>query len=160
MKKIFFDMDGTLNEWRPHATIEETHQIGFFSSAKPHHAVCALVGTLVDMGCEVYVTSNTYEDTHSEQEKRNWIRRYLPEIPENRQIFIPYGRKKEEYILHSSADVLVSDRTENELDSWSGRGVKVMNGHNGKRGRWTGARFNTDADLSTMLEAVLGVMTA
>ena len=158
--KIYVDMDGTLNMWRPNATVQETHQVGFFRRARPHEGICALVGTMIDMGLPVYIASSTYEDSHSELEKRQWLHKYLPDVPEDRQIFVPYGVKKEDYLIHTPSDVLISDRTENELDSWSGKGIKVLNGHNGKHGRWKGAKISVQSDLYELLDVVLKVASA
>ena len=157
-RKIYVDMDGTLNKRRPNASVQETHQLGFFSSAQPNAGMCALIGTLLDMGLPVYIASSTYEDGHSENEKREWLERYIPDLPSNRQVYVPYGVKKQDYLIHTDNDLLISDRTEDELDSWSGKGVKVLNGHNGKTGRWKGAQISVDADLSDLLDVVLSAL--
>lgn len=88
--------------------------------------------------------SSVFNDDHSISEKKEWLAKYLPEIPEENQIFVPYGESKSDYILDkSSEDVLLDDFTKN-LNEWHRKAVKIYNGINGTKGTWKGYSIHSN----------------
>jgi len=164
MRKIFFDMDGTLTEWRVIASEEELYEKGYFSSLEPNESVVASARKLAQAGDEIYILSCVLTDSaYAQQEKEEWIRRYAPFIPAENWLFVPYGEKKSEFIAGrlgelTRDDVLVDDYTENLRDWTEHRGlaIKVMNGVNGTKGTWHGLRVPCEAAEEALPELLAG----
>ena len=160
---IYFDLDGTLNFWREGATIEEINKKGFFSGALPIPEMCALAGTLVMEGFDVRICTKglTDEDPRKEaqvrEEKLLWVSTFLPEL-EGKVSFCPVNMDKDTFLQPRLCDVLVSDRTTQELESWSGVGVKVLNGVSGATGRWKGHAICAFSDFPEMMDVLLAAI--
>ena len=127
--RVYFDMDGTIAKWRD-VPVEETRKPGYYA----------------------------------ELEKKKWLDRYLPEIDSAHCLFVPYGKtNKAEFLagmLHrrlNKADILIDDHTPN-LQYWEkagGLGVKWLNGINGKKGCFEGARVGSAKELRAVLDSAV-----
>jgi len=160
MKKIFFDMDGTLTEWRRIADEDELYRKGYFLSLKPNRSVIESARKLAEAGEEVYILSCVLTDSkYAGKEKKDWLRKYMPFVPEDRWIFVPYGTGKTQYLAEhlgitelSPNEVLIDDYSANLWD-WSennGLAVKLMNGVNGTKGTWQGLKVGAENAAGTL----------
>lgn len=143
--KYFFDMDGTLCEFRIDARLDDLYKKGYFLSLKEHPNVVILLKNLIANGEEVYILSAVL-GAQQEYEKRQWIREHDIVLPEEHLLFVPCGSNKAERVKVDGTSVLVDDHTPNLLD-WKaagGIGVKVLTGINGLHGRWKGKAFTAD----------------
>lgn len=152
---IFFDIDGTLNYWREWATPADVKKPGFFYSAEPIAPMCAFAAALCAEHYAVAVCSKGYGDTRRKknevkEEKARWLWRYVPELT-GRLLICPEELDKDSFLRPEPQDILISDRTADELETWSGVGIKVLNGANGRHGRWKGLTLDICADLPEML---------
>jgi len=141
-KRLFVDMDGTLAEFKVVDTLERLYEPHYFERLKPNESVVAAVKDIVNNHPEidVYILSAVHSDSkYALYEKKNWIKEYLPEIPENKCIFPPCGSDKKDFIPDGirSDDFLLDDYSLN-LNSWEppARGIKLLNGINGNNGTW------------------------
>lgn len=141
-KRLFVDMDGTLAEFKVVDTLERLYEPHYFERLKPNESVVAAVKDIVNNHPEidVYILSAVLSDSkYALYEKKNWIKEYLPEIPENKCIFPPCGSDKKDFIPDGirSDDFLLDDYSLN-LNSWEppARGIKLLNGINGNNGTW------------------------
>lgn len=150
MKRVYFDMDGTLTEWRTVGSEEELYRKGYFLSLRPQEGVIESARRLQESGSEIYILSCVLSDSpYALKEKKAWLLRYLPFVPRSHWIFVPYGQKKSQAVCRamdlknlSENEVLVDDYSEN-LREWAGEhgtGIKMMNGCNGTKGTWKGLR--------------------
>ncbi len=141
-KRLFVDMDGTLAEFKVVDTLERLYEPHYFERLKPNESVVAAVKDIVNNHPEidVYILSAVLSDSkYALYEKKNWIKEYLPEIPEDKCIFPPCGSDKKDFIPDGirSDDFLLDDYSLN-LNSWEppARGIKLLNGINGNNGTW------------------------
>ncbi|MBO5550712.1 MAG: hypothetical protein J5966_02030, partial [Lachnospiraceae bacterium] len=98
MKKVryYIDMDGVLAVWNQEASVEDTHERGYFKAREMELSAIAFVRLLADAHRDVSILSSVYEDDHSAQEKDAWLDSAgLYDVP---RIFVPYGKDKHNYI--------------------------------------------------------------
>lgn len=155
---VYFDMDGTLAEWQTRP-IEEVAKKGYFSNLPVMTNVVAMVKALSQMPeINLYILSAVFQDEHSIKDKQEWLSKYLPEIPTERQIFVPYGQSKSDFLSNKAdTDVLLDDFSMN-LRDWHGKGVKIYNGINGTKGTWHGYSIHADMVPQIMLHQFLGII--
>lgn len=141
-KRLFVDMDGTLAEFKVVDTLERLYEPHYFERLKPNESVVAAVKDIVNNHPEidVYILSAVLSDIkYALYEKKNWIKEYLPEIPEEKCLFPPCGSDKKDFIPDGicSDDFLLDDYSLN-LNLWEppARGIKLLNGINGNNGTW------------------------
>lgn len=141
-KRLFVDMDGTLAEFKVVDTLERLYEPHYFERLKPNESVVAAVKDIVNNHPEidVYILSAVLSDSkYALYEKKNWIKEYLPEIPEEKCLFPPCGSDKKDFIPDGirSDDFLLDDYSLN-LNLWEppARGIKLLNGINGNNGTW------------------------
>lgn len=144
--KVYFDMDGTLAEWRPAASMEELLTPGYFASLAPHKHVVALAKDLLMLGYPVAILSAVL-GPQQEREKREWLMREFGDLlSELTVVFVPCGANKSRYVDARGA-VLLDDHSPN-LWQWhaaEGIAIKAINQINGsgKSGKsWRGARID------------------
>jgi len=155
MTTIFFDMDATLTEWREIAGEEELYRKNYFLSLQPNRSVIESAKRLTQTGAEVYILSCVLTDSlYALEEKKTWLRKYMPFVPEEHWIFVPYGESKPQFLRTrlglpglSANEVLVDDYSVN-LRDWTdhnGLAVKLMNGKNGTKGTWQGLSVGAES---------------
>lgn len=153
MSRIFIDMDGTLARFHDEVNyLERMYEPGFFRELHPFSNFLIAVKSNLDK--DIYILSSVIESPTCVAEKRDWLKKYLPELPESRQIFCPMGVSKTECIPEGLKpdDILIDDYNKN-LTEWrnsGGMAVKFVNNINdrGQIGpRWEGNRifFNCSA---------------
>jgi hypothetical protein len=155
--RVFFDMDGTLAEWREAANEEELWEKGYFSSLRPQPNVVEGARLLIKADiCDVYILSAYLKNSFALKEKDFWVEKYLPEIPKSNRIFVPYGENKFEYAKATlggiaTTDILIDDYNKN-LESWEGIPVKVLNEWNSP---WWGMSFSYDQTPEDITKEIL-----
>lgn len=154
MKHVFFDMDGTLTEWREIADEAELYRRNYFLSLRPNEDVIESARKLSEAGEAVYILSCVLTDSpYAKEEKEAWLRKYAPFIPEEHWLFVPFGTSKPRFLTErlgipalTSNEILVDDYSAN-LRDWTenhGLAVKLMNGKNGTKGTWQGLRVSME----------------
>lgn len=154
---VYFDMDGVTARWEE-ASLEELFTEGFFLSRKPVVDVISAVEKLQQSGlCSVYILSSVVNE-HAEAEKREWNQKYMGFIPEERQIYVPYGSNKSDFLpQRRDTDILVDDFSKN-LHEWHGVGVKLLNGINWTKGTWKGHVVNGTASADIIYQSLCGLI--
>lgn len=158
--RIFIDMDGTLAEWRDIKSNSELYEKGYYESLKPNNFLLEEVKNLIKEGKDIYILSSFLSDSnYALKEKNLWLNKYLPELPIQKRIFVPYGDVKYKYlpINITAFDYLVDDHTKNLLD-WKdagGTGIKFLNGINHIKGVWQGLLLREDEDISKNFNWIL-----
>lgn len=159
-RRIFVDMDGTLAEWRNIEDTEVLYEKGYYESLKPNAFLLKEIKNLIRKGEDVYILSSFLDDSkYALDEKKLWLKKYLPELPDEKKIFVKYGDNKTAYIPNKidSFDILIDDYTKNLLE-WreaGGTGIKFLNGINHTKGVWDGLLLKENESLSTNLKDIL-----
>ncbi len=138
--KLMIDMDGTLAEWKSSSSPEELLEEGYFFNLRPLSSV--LTVQLLAGIADIYILSAVIPySRYAKTEKRAWVHKYLPEIPDDHILFSVDGMSKREFAEKrfgqvTKYDILLDDYSKN-LDDWSraGTSVKFLNGINGSNGR-------------------------
>lgn len=158
-RRIFVDMDGTLAKWNDVAT-EVLYEKGYYANLEPNYNLLNEIKRLINNGEDIYILSSFLPDSkYALIEKNEWLNRYLPEIPEEKRVFVRYNDNKNEYISNgiTSTDYLIDDYTKNLID-WKnagGTGIKYLNGINHTNKTWDGHLLRDDENISTNLEQIL-----
>lgn len=158
--RIFIDMDGTLAEWRDIKSNSELYEKGYYESLKPNNFLLEEVKNLIKEGKDIYILSSFLSDSnYALKEKNLWLNKYLPELPIQKRIFVPYGDVKYKYLPSkiTAFDYLVDDHTKNLLD-WKdagGTGIKFLNGINHIKGVWQGLLLREDENISKNFNWIL-----
>ena len=144
MLKLFVDMDGTLAEFRPEATMEDMYTPGYFESLAPNKNVVEGLRIFKEEHPEVKVSVLSCilpERDRAREEKENWLRTYCPYLAYGENFFIPCGSDKAK--LATEGDNFLLDDHSPNLISFErcGHGIKLMNGVNGQGIKWKGPRL-------------------
>lgn len=159
MKRVYFDLDGTLAEWKTTATMQELQQKNYFFFLKPTK-LARLANCLAKRNeIEVMILSQYLTGTPALKDKNRWCDLYIPNIDQEHRIFVPCGDGKAEVIQKSlgrplnKEDILIDDYSKNLME-WSAAGgtaIKWLNGINGKGGTFQGIRIMQVPDLEKQL---------
>jgi 5'(3')-deoxyribonucleotidase len=115
-----------------------------------------------DTCVNVYILSACIDSKYCEQEKVEWLLKYMPNISPTNFIFTKIGESK---VLKARTmvenfdeciNILLDDYTLN-LEQWQAQsmlcmGVKFINGINDTTKSWQGARVKTFSQLETILQ--------
>lgn len=179
MKRIYIDMDGTLCRFHDaeHRYIEAMWQQGFYESLLPFQEFLQGLSVCIDRNpnTEFFILSAVLdtEPPFVAAEKREWLHRHLPQLPDNHMLFIPAGEDKSAHIPGGigADDTLIDDYNKN-LAEWraaGGNAVKFVNDVNdrglgaygGEKGSlWDGERLRYDQssmELCLQIEALAGI---
>ena len=152
--KLFIDMDGVLAVWDTAATLQDTHQPGYFLGRDIEICVKELILRL-SMNDDIHVCINSAAYNYvAENEKDIWIDIYVDETLD--RIFVPYGADKSDYVSGTD-NILIDDHTDNLLmwqASGKGRAIKFLNGINGKSGRWAGPTISKYMTVEEMIAVI------
>lgn len=143
--RLFIDMDGTLAKWN-NVEFEQLFEKGYYRNLEPNAELVSEVNKLVEQGEDIYILSCVLpESAYALEEKKEWLREHVPNLPEDKYIFVPYGKNKADYLKEhyspiTNHDYLIDDYTQNlqEWKEYGGIGVKFLNGINHTRGTWKG----------------------
>lgn len=156
-------MDGTLAEFKPVDTLETLYEKDYFLNLKPNENVLGAIKQLIAQNdIDVYILSAYLSDSHyALYEKNAWLDKYLPELPQEKRLFVPCGTDKSVVvpgrIKHD--DYLLDDYTKN-LSEWEppARGIKLINGINHTNGTWQGDKIqftHSPEEISNMISSVM-----
>ena len=162
-QRLFVDMDGTLAEFKPVDTLETLYEKDYFLNLKPNENVLGAITQLIAQNdIDVYILSAYLSDSHyALYEKNAWLDKYLPELPQEKRLFVPCGTDKSivvpGHIKHD--DYLLDDYTKN-LSEWEppARGIKLINGINHTNGTWQGDKIqftHSPEEISNMISSVM-----
>lgn len=162
---IFFDQDGTLNEWRWIETAV-VRRPGYFRTCVPRRSVIGAVSLLCK---EEDIIVGTYgavwDDGHSRCDKDWWMETHCPCISDDRRFYVPCGSEKASLFDKllgrpiRRGDILVDDCSE-VLRSWEtygGTGVKIRTAENGRFGTWKGLSFDGREDPAFIASYLLRI---
>ena len=156
MKKVFFDMDGVLAEYRENCSEYDMKQKGYFSSLKPErNMVNALTRLALDsdmLGIRVCVLTKVYPTVfkYSVREKLEWRDEYLPELYDSEFIMVNGEElEKSEAVSELNdcaidSDCYLIDDYNPNLAEWvknGGSAVKYVNEINDKNHSFIGERI-------------------
>lgn len=165
VKRLFVDMDGTLAEFKPVKKIEELYEKSYFLDLKPNITVVRAVNDIVGNHPEVEVNILSAVLSDSEyalSEKKAWLKKYLPDIPDERCFFPSCGTDKKLAIPDGvrSTDFLLDDYTKN-LNDWEppARGIKLLNGINHTKMSWGEDRISITRKPYEFEDALLAVIS-
>lgn len=157
---VYIDMDGTLTEYRPDATLADYMSDGFYESLMPSKLAGYANELATREDLDVYVLS-IYILPPAYQEKQAWLDYWCPNIDAAHRLILPAGTDKAAAIEEITGqelgqyDVLIDDHTPNLL-SWErsgGRGIKWLNEVNGLGKTFNGERIG---DIDTLDAALSG----
>lgn len=161
MKRVYFDLDGTLAEWKTASTMLELQQKDYFFCLKPTSLIPFANRLAKRRDIETMTLSQYLPDTYALEDKNRWCDIYTPDIDKEHRVFIPYGVGKAEFIQKTLRrpltmdDILVDDYSKN-LKEWSvagGTAIKWLNGTNGHGGTFRGGRIKRVPELKKMILA-------
>lgn len=162
-KKILFDMDGTLAMfYKNPACLECMYEEKYFKYLEPYTNVLIAAKMLIEQGYDVGVLSACVTPV-SMDEKRFWMRYFLPEVKEENIVLCNVGENKSEVLTQRGYDttqcILIDDYTKNciQWEAGGGKAIKIINEINGKNGTWAGLRFNYEDYPEDIVEFIKGV---
>ena len=140
---IYFDMDGTLAEFRSTVSTDDLYLPNFFYTLTPQMNVVKAAEILnEDPDYEVYILTSCLADSkYAAKDKKRWLDKYMPFIKDENILICEYGKPKATMVPGghvTASDVLVDDYTKYLVD-WENAGgtaVKLYNGINGTNGTW------------------------
>lgn len=146
MNRIFFDLDGTLAEWKQSSSRADLYEQGYFLSLRPNQSLLNAAIRL-QQDYDVFILGAVLKDSlFAFDEKNAWLDKHFP-ITKDHRIFVNEGQPKNEGLPGGimANDILVDDYSVN-LFQWAqyGRGIKALNGINGTKGTWRGPAVRTD----------------
>lgn len=162
-QRLFVDMDGTLAEFKTVDTLETLYEKDYFLHLKPNENVLGAIKQLIaDNDFDVYILSAYLTDSRYALEEKNvWLDKYLPELPQEKRLFVPCGTDKSVAVpgLIRPDDYLLDDYTKN-LSEWEppAKGIKLINGINHTNGTWQGDKIqftHAPEELSSMISDVM-----
>lgn len=166
-QRLFVDMDGTLAVFNPVDTLEKLYEKGYFFNLKPQMNVIDGIRYIIrnNPEIEVFILSAVLSDSiYAIPEKNAWLDKYLPEIDEKHRLYPKCEENKKEFLEHKQGgidpnDFLLDDYSKN-LHSWDppAKGIKVMNGINGKNGTWVKDKISIEIDGEKFADCVLSIM--
>ena len=138
-EKIFIDMDGTLAEFRKAEHLEDLYEKGYFLDLKPLKFLDT-ANKLISFTNNVFILSAYLHDSkYALEEKKIWLKKYMPELKAESCIFVPCGKNKADYVPNLNQDCFLIDDFSLNLLCWEesgGTGIKMLNGINGSKGTW------------------------
>lgn len=163
--RIFVDMDGTLAKWN-NVEFEQLYEEGYYRNLEPNQDILNEVNELIKQGEDVYILSCYLKDSkYALQEKKKWCQEYLPNLSEDKYVFVPFGESKAKVFDKrglspiTNHDYLIDDYTKNLLEwkEMGGIGVKYLNGINHTKGTWQGFRLDIHYGGTFGIEKLLDI---
>ena len=159
---LFVDMDGTLAEWNTSLPkfAKEIFMPGYFKDRPAYPMVAQAIRLLICSGAlEVFVISSVIDEPHVIADKNSWLDEHIPEVDNDHRIFCKCGENKAHKVREATGRfdgycVLLDDYSVN-LHQWEksgGTAIKFLNGINGSKGSWKGAKLSRFASNPTELK--------
>ena len=156
MKKIFFDMDGVLAEYRKDCTENDMKKKGYFLSLKPEQNMVNALNRLAldskELGIHVCVLTKVYPTQFkcSVREKLEWRDEYLPELFDSEFVMVNGETEEKSDVIKEvfdgeiNSDCFLIDDYNYNLNEWrknGGSAVKYVNEINDKNRSFVGNRI-------------------
>jgi 5'(3')-deoxyribonucleotidase len=158
MKKLFLDLDGTLAKFNVRNALKRfDNEIGFFSKLDAYIGIQE-VNKIAEMG-NLYIISASPND-RADMDKMTWIKKYLPNIPQENITICRLGENKAEIIqkkygIKIDKNCLLLDDYSNNLFQWEehgGIGIKRLTSvADNSRGLWKGKTLKNLKDIAEIL---------
>lgn len=154
MKHIYLDMDGVLANFDGQANALERFSVepDFFVNLAPTCLV-GVVNHLLQNSVareNIHILSASPNET-ADKAKMIWLNTYLPNLkPENIHIIRGgKGADERKAVFANEMSILIDDYSGNLIkwESKGGKGVKLLNGNNGKGVKWKGDTLTLDVPL-------------
>lgn len=145
-KRIFFDMDGVLAEFKPEAKMDDLLSDGYYRNLKPLQKNIDALNYLVEKGAEVFILSKVLSDK-ARKEKDDWLDAYQVNIPKSKRLYVEIDEDKSDYIADLTADDILLDDFSSNLIEWTNAGgtaIKILNDWNGSGEKFKGKRIRID----------------
>lgn len=165
-KRLFLDMDGMLAEYRTFVNEEQYLQPGYYFSLSPHQNVVDAIKMVIaqEPNIEIFTLSAYFDSPNAiaVEEKNAWLDKHLPEIDLSHRIYTLCGQPKQNFIPGgiTENDYLMDDYTKN-LEMWEegkGKGIKLLNGINGRVGKWDGPKISYKKTASEIAKSISDVI--
>lgn len=156
-KRYFIDIDGTLAVYisKDYAWWEID---GIFRHLTPQRNVLNAIKELINNKEEVYIITAYHRHTPlAKYDKIYWLKKHLPEVDINHQIYTFCGEDKTTYIPNGvkPTDILLDDFNKN-LENWrnvGGTSIKLLNGLNSKTS-WNGKAIEVQETSENIYNAL------
>ncbi len=174
MKKVFFDMDGVLAEYRENCTENDLKKKGYFLTLRPEmnmvNALSRLALESDELGIQVCVLTKVYPTLfkHSVSEKLQWRDEYLPELFDSEFIMVN-GEEEEKSEAISAitgspidSDCYLIDDYNYNLAEWAkngGNAVKYVNSINDKNRSFVGNRILNTMTSDEIYSYILNMLS-
>lgn len=171
-------MDGTLCRFHDteHNYIERMWEQGFYLNLKPFEELVKAVSLCIrrNPDTDFYILSAVLETEppFAADEKRKWLHKYLPQISDDKMIFIPAGADKAQFIDQIDESCYLIDDYNKNLREWQSSGgtaIKFINDINNrglgayggeKGGLWDGRKIKYNGypiELCMQIEHYTGI---
>lgn len=147
-RRIFFDMDGTLNVFESAKHLDEVSKPGYMKERTPIENMVEAARLLSEQ-YDVWTASAVLPYDYSVPDKDYWLDKEMPFIPKDHRVYIPYGTDKgkalKPYIREG--DIFIDDYSANlkaVSSYYKGRVscIKCCNGINDTNHSWMGHRIS------------------
>lgn len=143
-KTLYVDLDGTCFEFKRHESLDPLLKRGYFTNILPFSQVIQGIKEYRVAHPEVIIKtlSCCLDAAHIIEDKNTLMDKYMPFIPKEDRIFIPYGESKAQYSTTQS--YILDDYTPNllEFEEFGGVGIKLINNINWNTKSWKGKIIN------------------
>lgn len=173
MKKVFFDMDGVLTEYRQSCNANELSKKGYFETLKPEWNMLGALKRLVEncdsLGISVFVLTKVYPTLfkYSVSEKLQWRDKYMPDLFDSELIMVNGEQEEKSEAVREligediNSDCILIDDYNANLREWRQNGgtpVKYVNGINDKNRSFVGKRLCFDMSEDEIYNALLALI--
>lgn len=170
MKRIFFDMDGVLAEYKKDCTPRDLSEKGYFLTLSPEwnmlRAMMRLVENAPALGISVCVLTKVYPKMfrYSVSEKLQWRDKFMPQLFDSEFIMVNGDCEEksdkicEVYGEDINSDCILIDDYNPNLAEWrknGGTAVKYVNGINDKNRSFIGARLSNEMSEQEIYDSIL-----
>ena len=159
MRKIFLDLDGTCARFNVrNALLRFETERGFFANLLAYKGIEKI--NELALTEDVYIISAS-PNMYADLDKRNWVRRYLPNVEEKNILLCRNGQNKAKFIeskLEIKIDkecYLLDDYTKNliEWENAGGTGIKrITSVADNSRGLWKGLQIKELVQLKNTIK--------